>query len=128
MGRIIEDMPVDFAPTPMVQIREKGKIFVGTKTGSKPGKKPGSVIHLLTIEDGTTADTVIPTGVVGTDGKKVYGVCDVDLGAEVAIFGDTQLNGKLGKVTVGERVKITSNGKLQTKSGNWMNDYVVEVI
>jgi hypothetical protein len=126
MGRIVADMT--FEVTPLVQIREKGKVFVGTKTIVKPGKKPGSQIHLFRIAAGTTADTVKPTGAVDEKGAKVYATCQVDLNDEVAIFGDTQLNGKLATVKEGEVVKITSTGKQQTKSGNWMNSYVIEVL
>lgn len=125
MGREIPSSMM--TPTPMIQIREKGKVFKGLKTATKPGKKAGSFIYVFKIEAGTTADTVIPTGEKDAKGNNVYATCDVDLGDEVAIFGDTQLNDKLGKVNDGEHVTITSKGKEQSKSGNWFNSYKVEV-
>lgn len=126
MGRVIASST--FTPTPMIQIREKGKIFVGVKVETKPGKKDGTYVYVFNVQDGTTADTVLPTGEKDNKGKNVYAPCEVDLGDEVAVFGDTQLNDKLSKVEVGERVKITSNGKAQSKSGNWFNDYRIEVL
>lgn len=114
-------------PTPMIQIREKGKVFVGTLMATKPGKKAGSFIYVFKIEEGTTADTVKSTGTKDDKGQNIYAPCDVDLGDEVAVFGDTQLNDKLGKVAAGEKVRVTSKGKAQSKSGNWFNDYLVEL-
>jgi co-chaperonin GroES (HSP10) len=126
MGRIIQGT-TNAAKTPVVQLREKGKILVATKIGQKPGKKSGFIFEAK-VEDGTTADTVISTGEKNADGKNVYAPVDVDLGDTVSIFGDTQLNDKLSQVQVGEKFKLTSNGKVQNpKSGNWYNDYTLEV-
>jgi hypothetical protein len=126
MGRIISGTTAN--KTPVLQIREKGKIFIGTKVGQKPGKKGGFIFEAK-IEAGTTADTVISTGEKDAAGKNVYAPCDVDLGDVVSIFGDTQLNDKLTQVTAGERFKLTSNGKQQNpKTGNFYNDYVLEVL
>jgi hypothetical protein len=126
MGRIIQGTTA--SKTPVVQLREKGKIFVGTKVGQKPGKKGGFIFEAK-VERGTTADTVISTGTKDAAGKNIYAPVDVDLGDVVSIFGDTQLNDKLTQVEVGEKFKLTSNGKVQNpKSGNWYNDYTLEVI
>jgi co-chaperonin GroES (HSP10) len=127
MGRIISGTTMG-GKTPVLQIREKGRVFVGLKVGQKPGKKGGFIFEAK-IEEGTTADTVMSTGEKDQAGKNVYAPCDVDLGDVVSIFGDTQLNDKLSQVAEGERFKLTSNGKLQNpKSGNYYNDYTLEVL
>jgi uncharacterized phosphosugar-binding protein len=126
MGRIIGGSTG--SKTAVVQIREKGKVFIGTKVGQKPGKKGGFIFEAK-IMAGTTADTVISTGAKDAAGKNVYASCDVEIGDAVSIFGDTQLNDKLTQVQVGETFKLTSNGKVQNpKTGNFYNDYVLEVL
>lgn len=126
MGRVISGTVG--TKTPLVQLRTKGVVFVGTKIGQKEGKKGGFIFEAA-IADGTTADTVLATGEKNAEGKNIYAVCEVDLGDTVTIFGDTQLNDKLAKVETGETFKITANGKLQNpKTGNWFNDYLVEVL
>lgn len=135
MGRVINGSQME--KTPVVLLKEKeGSTFVGTKSAQKNGKtdpKTGktNLIFEFKIEDG---DAFVG---IGTDAKrivngrscKVYEPKEVKVGDRVTIFGDTQLNDKLGQVVVGERVKITFNGfKLNEKSGNAFADYLVEVL
>jgi RecJ-like exonuclease len=128
MGRIINGSNGGGTKTPVIQIREKGRVLVAVKVGQKPGKKGGFIFEAK-VEDGTTADTVISTGAKDAAGKNVYAPVDIDLGDVVSIFGDTQLNDKLAQVEIGEKFKLTSNGKQQNpKTGNFYNDYTLEVL
>lgn len=135
MGRVIQGSQME--KTPVVLLKEKeGSTFVGTKSAQKPGKtdaKTGktNLIFEFKIEDG---DAFVG---IGTDAKrivngrscKVYEPKEVKVGDRVTIFGDTQLNDKLGQVVIGERVKITFTGfMLNEKSGNAFANYIVEVL
>lgn len=126
MGRVITSS--NLVKTPVLRFQEKvGSTFTGTLKNKKPGKI-GQVFE-FTIEDGDVP-TALPTEEKDAKGNTVYKECNVNIGDLVALFGNTQLDDKIGvQVNVGERVKIVYKGLVvNAKSKRKYNDYHVEVL
>lgn len=116
-----------FAKSPVLHFQKKvGSTFVGTLKNKKQGKLEGSQIYEFAIEDGDVS-VEIATDQKDEKGNSVYAECNVEPGAIVSLFGNTQLNDKIGLQTqVGERVVIVYKGlAVNPKSKRKFNDYFV---
>lgn len=126
MGRIIQSS--NFVKTPVLLFQEKvGSSFTGTLKNKKPGSI-GQIFELVYDEGDVLAG--LSTGNKDEKGRIIYEECKVNAGDVVALFGNTQLDDKVGaQVNIGERVKITYKGLVSNpKSKRKYNDYVVEVL
>lgn len=115
-----------FTKTPVLHFQKKvGSTFVGTLRNKKPGKMNGQ-IYEFAIEDGDVS-VELPTDQKDEKGNTVYTECNVEAGALVSLFGNTQLDDKIGLQTqVGERVVIVYHGlAVNPKSKRKFNDYFV---
>lgn len=126
MSRVINSS--NFVKTPVLNFKKKvGSTFTGLLKNKKPGKL-GQIFE-FTIEEGDVS-VELPTDQKDAKGNTVYAECDVKEGAQVTLFGNTQLDDKIGvQVNIGERVRITYKGLvLNEKSKRKYNDYLVEVL
>lgn len=126
MGRVISSSTI--TKTPVLLFQEKvGSEFVGVLRNKKPGKQ-GQIFE-LTYESG---DVLAGTnsGAKDAKGRVIYDEYALKAGETVSLFGNTQLDDKIGlQVNPNERIKIVYKGLVPNpNTKRSYNDYHVEVL
>jgi|SRR6185312_14021635 len=134
MGRVIEGSQL--SKTPQVKFTRDGAAdapagayIVGQLVAAREIDKYSTVFEFL-LEDAHEA-----TPILLRNEDKTWKDATVGAGSKVSVFGSTnkegsknQLMDKLSQVVIGERAKITFNGKKPSKQGRAYNDFTVEVL
>lgn len=126
MGRTIGSSNQKKSKVLLFQEQEKSWVVATLKD-----KKPGTIgqIFELSYELGTVP-VGISSGEKDARGRVIYNEATVVPGEEVTLFGNTQLDDKIGtQVNVGERVLVLYKGKgTSPKTKRQFNDYLVRVL
>lgn len=126
MGRVISSS--NFTKTPVLLFQEKvGSTFVGTLQNKKPSSM-GQIFEFSYESGNVTAG--ISTGQKDEKGRTLYDAYALKPGEAVSLFGNTQLDDKIGlQVNIGERILVVYKGlTLNPKSKRKFNDYLVKVL
>jgi hypothetical protein len=109
-GRELPGTPKNTKATPTVQFKAVGQTFVGNLKSVKPNpKKPSQKIWTFGALDGTAPITI------KTEGG--YVPAQINEGDEVSLFGLTDIDDKLTKAVMGEKIEITFTGTKPTPNG-----------
>lgn len=111
--------------TPVLLFQEKIKsTFVGTLQNKKPSNM-GQIFEL--VYEAGDVPTGISTGQKDAKGRVIYDECTVKPGDVVSLFGNTQLDDKIGlQLPVGQRIAIVYKGLTPNpKTKRQFNDYFV---
>lgn len=126
MGRVINSS--NFTKTPVLLFQEKvGSTFVGTLKNKKPSSM-GQIFEFSHEAGNVVAG--VSTGQKDEKGRNLYDPYILKAGETVSLFGNTQLDDKIGlQINVGERVKIVYKGLTPNpKTKRTFNDYFVKVL
>ncbi len=140
MGRTYESTKTGNYPpkirfTSQDEVFPKGTWFVGTKLGQKLGKefKREKVVDGKAVEE-MVANLVFTFRVhamhdelhVDKKENKEWTPFPLEQDSEAELNGNSQLDDKIGQVAVGQKIRVTYNGKkMNPKTGRKFNDYTV---
>lgn len=113
----------------------KGTWFVGTKVKQAQGKEfkqekvvDGKIVtstnsnQIFTFKIHATSDNLK----IQKKNGKVWDSYDLQEDGEAELNGNSQLDDKVGQVPLGQKVRVTYNGKkLNESTGRYFNDYTV---
>ena len=141
MGKVYErtrtgNFPPRIRFTSQDEVFPKGTWFVGTKVKEVQGKE----FKKERVVDGKVVTETVSNKVftftlhdmsddlyVGQRVNKEWQPVTIDIGSSVELSGNSQLDDKIGQVPLGQKIKVTYNGKkLNEKTGRKFNDYTVE--
>ncbi len=136
MGKVYESTKTGVFPPKIRFTGDDGEFrigtwFVGTKLSEKLGKvfkdaegkdKPANKVFTFAVHDASEN-----LRIEKKNEQKEWKPFPLDVDQEAELNGNTQLDDKLGQVSVGQRIKVTYLGKKKNpKGGKAFNDYLVE--